>query len=299
MASPPAQQKTLSTPQGPAAPPRSGLRIALVALLIVLILAGAFFYSWLTHGSAAQTHLYRGAELLEQKQPALAEQEWLAAKQLTPDNPNVYRALGELYRAQGRMAEAHTVYNRLADLVPKEPHVLCTFAEEEVHHSSRSTFEDAVKDAIRAAEMEPNCVRALTVAGDACLDKGDQKRGLDYLHRAVSLKPEDVPLTLHYINRMLEANDRAGVLAASRELTQRYPGYAQGYALMATVSDLYPRDSPEARSTESLLLKALRLDPTNALAHAKLGYVYLKSADYKRAVSHLEAARLLPFEQSS
>ncbi len=270
-----------------------------MVILAGLVLCAPYLYTLTTRHSRAEAHLYQGAERMKQGQQAQAEQEWLAAKQLTPDNPNVYRALGELYRAQGRIPQARVVYNRLADLVPKEPHVLCAFAEEEVRRSTQNTYEDAVKDALRAAALEPNCVRALTVAGDVSMDKGDQKRGLDYLRRAVRLKPEDVPLTLHYINRMLEANDPAGVLAAARDLTQRYPGYSQGYALMATVSDLYPHDSPEARSTEGLLLKALRLDPTNALAHAKLGYVYLRAGNIKRAVPHLEAARLLRFDQTS
>ena len=80
-----------------------------------------------------------------------------------------------------------------------------------------------------------------------------RRRGLDYLKRAVKLKPEDVPLTLHYINRLLEANDLAGALTVARGLTERYPGYAQGYVLMAMAGGQYPPASPEARATEGLL----------------------------------------------
>jgi predicted Zn-dependent protease len=197
------------------------------------------------------------------------------------------------------MPEARAARNRLADLVPGEPHVLCTFGQAELSSGSPDRFEMAAKDALRAAKLEPNCVLALTLAGDISMDRGDQKAGLEYLKRAVKLKPEDVPLTLHYINRLLEANDLAGALAVARGVTERYPGYAQGYVLMAMAGGQYPPASPEARATEGLLLKALRLDPTNALAHVRLGNLYLKAADFARAVPHLEAGRLLRYDQAS
>jgi predicted Zn-dependent protease len=249
--------------------------------------------------SQAESHLYRGAELLRQKLPADAEREWLAARNLTPNDANVYRALGELYRAQGRTADARVAYNRLADVAPREPHVLCEFAEQELRSSTPENVAEATADALRAARLEPSCVRALTIAGDASMDQGDQKIGLSFLRRAVTLKPEDVPLALHLTNRLLEANDLAGALAVSRDLTRRYPGYSQGYALMATVCALYPRDTPESRSAAGLFLKALQCDPTNGLAHAKLGYLYVNTGDAARGIRHLEAARLLRYSQSS
>lgn len=272
------------------------LLILLVALIVCLIA----LLPRLLQAREAATHLDAGMVLLNQGNAAEAEREWKAALEAAPANADAYKGLGKLYLAQGRLSEAHAALNPLADLHPKEPHVLCELAAEEYRAAANPNQADmALQDALRAAVLEPDCVRAQTVAGDICMDNGDQKRGLSYLHRAVQLKPEDVPLALHAINRMLEANDRAGALAATRDLTQRYPGYAQGYAMLATVCDLYPRDSPEARSTESLLLKALHLDPTNALAHARLGNLYLKAGDARRAVAHLEAARFLQYEEAS
>jgi predicted Zn-dependent protease len=273
----------------------------LIATLAVLAACAPSLYANYARHSQAEAHLYRGQEFLQRGSPQDAEREWQAAAQLTPDNPNPYRALGELYRAQGRIPEASAAYNRLADLRPHEPHLLCELAAVEKRSipewDASANSRIALHDAIRAATLEPDCVRALTTAGDICMERGDQKQGLGYLRHAVRLKPEDVPLILHCINSLFTANDIAGALQMARDLTQRYPGYAQGYALMAVACDLYPPDSPEAGSTEGLLLTALRLDPTNALAHVRLGFLYLKERAAKRAIPHLEAAHLLGYHK--
>jgi tetratricopeptide (TPR) repeat protein len=282
-------------------PQNSSIRIKiLLAILAALTLCLVALLPRQLQARQVAAHLDMGMALLKQGNVAEAEREWKAALQAAPENADAYQGLGRLTLAQGRLSDARDALNHLADLRPKEPHVLCELAALEYRVvATQAQSEAALQDATRAAALEPDCVRAQTVAGDACMDHGDQKRGLAYLRRAIQLKPEDVPLTLHGINRMLEANDLAGALAAARDLTRRYPGYTQGYALLATVCALYPRDSPEARSTEGLLLQALRFDPTNALAHARLGYVYLKADDARRAVAHLEAARLLHYQDAS
>ncbi len=278
---------------------RSRYRLALLALLLVLLPVSWLAGSRVQHSLQVSNALDQGARLLEAGESREAEQAWLEAARLAPDNPNVYRALGALYRAQGRVPEERVAYNRLADLSPQEPHLLCTLAAEELRLSSQGMYEATARDAVRAAQLEPQCVRALTVAGEACIRKGDQKQAIAYLRRAVRLKPEDVPLTLHLINTMLQSNDAVGALEVARGLTRRYPGYAQGYALVAVAAGAFPRNSPEAQSAEGALLTALRLDPTNALAHFRLGQSYNIAGDGRRALPHLEAALLLHDDRSA
>jgi tetratricopeptide (TPR) repeat protein len=115
----------------------------------------------------------------------------------------------------------------------------------------------------------------------------------------VRLKPEDVPLAIHLINTMLESNDPAGAVETAQALTKRYPGYAQGYVLYAIACQAFPPSSPEYRKAEEAFLNALRLEPTNSLAHARLGSLYNAKGDAKRAVEHLEAAWILYYERSS
>src|SRR6185436_12866857 len=82
-------------------------------------------------------------------------------------------------------------------------------------------------------------------------------------------------------------------------LTERYPGYAHGFALLGYVYQLYPPDSPEAGKATGILERALKLDPTDSLAQSQLGQVLLRSGKAKAAVPHLEIARFLDPERTS
>src|SRR5205823_3214480 len=162
-----------------------------------------------------------------------------------PSNPTVYRALGTLYLHQGRLPEARTALLRLAALSPSEPHALCGLAEAELQAGPTALLEAAAEDGARAAALEPACVRAQTVAGNAWISKGDLRRGLGYLRSAVRLNPADVPLTLHFARTLLDAQQLDEAAGVAQELTRRYPGFAEGYVLLATCYGGYPPGSPQ------------------------------------------------------
>src|SRR5262245_47320861 len=80
-------------------------QVALLLVLLALLAAAPLRYTRVARSAAASAQLERGTLLLARGQPAEAEQAWQTASRLTPDNPNVYRALSALYRSQGRLAE--------------------------------------------------------------------------------------------------------------------------------------------------------------------------------------------------
>ena len=270
----------------------------MVALAIALGVA-PLLYSRVTQTLAAQEHLYRGVDLLNSGNAGSAEEEWRAAIRMAPGNGNPYRALGSLYLAQGRLAEAREVLRKLTQVAPKEPHVLCELAEVEYRQGTVPLLRATAEDASLEATREPDCIRAQIVAGNAWLDQGDVKRGLEHLRRAVRLNPSDVALTLQLIRFLLEGQQLEEATRTAAELTRRYPGYAQGYTLLATCYQLYPPGSPQARDLQPTLERALLLDPTNGLAQAQLGHVLLAAGDTQKAVRHLEVARLLNSRRTS
>lgn len=194
---------------------------------------------------------------------------------------------------QGRLNEARDALHRLADVAPREPHALCELAETELRSGQAALLEPAALDGSRAAALEPDCVRAQTVAGNAWLTRGDSRRAVEHLRRAVKLNPSDLPLTLHLAKTLLDAQRTAEAADLARGLVRRYPGFAEGYYLLATCYETYPPQSAEFRSVAEHLAKALTLEPTYARAQARTGYHLLAAGDARRALRHLEAARLL------
>lgn len=289
--------KSVSSTKPTPLPPR--LKLALLLFLLVLLPLAWWLRSRVTGDQRVNAYLDQGAKLLEEGKQREAEQVWQDAVKVAPEAPSAYRALGELYRAQGRLPEARQIFLSLLAKKPQEPHVLCRLAEEELKYPVRTGEDMAIPDAFKAVELEPECVRALTVAGDAALQKGDEKQAVEYLKHAVRVKPEDVPLTLHLINTMLQVNDLAGVKEVAQTLIQRFPGYAQGYVLRAIATQAAPPNSPEALETEKYLRTALKFEPTNALAHVRLGQWYNGRGDSKRALSHLLSAWILNYDRSS
>src|SRR5207245_1540993 len=135
--------------------------------------------------------------------------------------------------------------NRLADLAPAEPHSLCELAEAELQAGPAALLDAAAADGARAAVLEPGCVRAQTAAGNAWITKGDARRAIPYLRRAVLLKPADLPLSLHLARVLLDAQQPEAAARIGEELTRRYPGLADGYVLLATCYETYPPESHE------------------------------------------------------
>jgi tetratricopeptide (TPR) repeat protein len=267
------------------------------ALLAVLGVLGALLVAFLPHllrMRTAETQLYRGMALLNAGDAAGAEAAWKTAAQSAPANPNVHEALGKLYLAQGRLAEARAALNRQADLGPREPHVLCELAEAEYRaaEGGPDVAEHALRDAVRAATLEPGCVRAQTVAGSLFLEKDDAARAIAHLERAVAANPADVPLTIHLINTLLQENRLDEARGWAERLAGRYPAFAPAHALLGRMYQLGPQNPAQTEKMRRALAAALRLDPMNALAHAVTGHDLLGRNASKQAVRHLEAARL-------
>jgi tetratricopeptide (TPR) repeat protein len=275
-------------------PRRSSVRrVLLFAALGVVAALAPWAQGRVRTSLEAGRHLERGAELLNRGDAAGAEQEWRAAAQIAPANPNAGRALGTLLQSQGRLDEAREVLLRLAEAAPREPHVLCELADAELRSGTMKLLEAAAADGERAAGLEPDCLRAQTVAGNAWTSRGDPVRGASFLRRAVQLNPADVPLALRLAEVLLDAQLRDDAARTALDLTRRYPGYAGGYLLLARCYRGYPPGSAEARGIGPALRTAVQLDPTDAEAQAQLARHLLGAGDAAAAVRHLEASRLL------
>jgi predicted Zn-dependent protease len=283
-------------------PSRSSLTARpLVTIVLLLLLAGTvpLVNRQVARTLSAQGHLYRGVEAMNAGRADEAERAWNEALRAAPENPNAWRALGGLYISQGRLAEARDLLRRLSDRAPGEEHTLCELAEVEFKQGNPDSVRAAAEDAARAARLEPACFRAHTVAGNAWLLLGDAARGLHHLRAAARLNPSDTPLVQQLIRGLLEGQQLPEATRRAEALTARYPGFAQGYALLAVCYQLHPPDTPRARKALETARRCIDLDPTNALGQAQVGRLMLRDGDRQAAVRHLEAARFLNPERTA
>lgn len=280
----------LAKPAPAARPLRSILALALLGLVLAIV---PWVRERISRSLEAEGYVNLGTAALERGGVREAEAAWLQAGRLASNNPNVYRALGSLYLSQNRWAEARSALNRLADLAPQEPHALCELAEAELRSGSAQLLVAAAIDGERAAKLEPDCIRAQTVAGNAWLSRGDERRTVLFLRRAVRLKPADVPLALHFGRVLLTFRRPEEAAAVGRDLAHRFPGCAEGYALQGESYLAYAPRSPELRQAANLFQRALNLDPLYEVARARLGHLLLERGETKAALQQLECARLL------
>ncbi len=138
----------------------------------------------------------------------------------------------------------------------------------------------------RALEIDPNLVMAhVTRAGMAIRDM-DLDAAEQHLERALSVDPNDLEaLSVRAALRFL-ADDQRAYRRAVREVLHRNPRFSELYTIIADYADWehrYPQIVEMAR-------EALRLDPTDALAHATLGLNLLRMGDEEEGLHALREA---------
>lgn len=138
----------------------------------------------------------------------------------------------------------------------------------------------------RALAIDPNLVAAhVTRAGIAIRDM-DLIAAEQHLTRALAVDPNDLEaLSVVAALRFLQ-EDEAGHRRAVREVLSRNPSFSELYTIIADYADWehrYPQIVEMAR-------EALRIDPTDALAHATLGMNLLRMGEEQEGLAALREA---------
>lgn len=266
--------------------------VAALSVVVVLGGVGRLMYQqyWVRR---ADGQVKQARQALARSDAETAERMLREALRHVPGQVAARRALGELLLAQGRLEEAGPELRQAAQRAPSEPHLLCRLAEAELRSGRLSLLNAAAEDGARAAALEPTCFRAQKTAADALIAVGDSRRGVDFLYRAVAVRPDDSQLRLDLQQQLLGAQRLREATEVALEITRRHPQLAQGYAVLGLCYQFYPPGTPEARTAPGVLARAIDLDPRNVVGHAQLGHHYLMRGEVARALLHLEAAHKL------
>ena len=202
----------------------------------------------------------------------------------------LHHLLGDIHEKQGNALDAVREYQLAAELNPSEANWFDWGSELLVHRAA----EPAIEVFAKGNHMFPHSVRMLVGLGSAWYARGSYDQAAEYLCRASDLNPNDITPYL-FLGKMLGVES-----TQSEELAEKLARFARlqpenALANYYNALSLWKRRRSEsgreaAFAVESLLQKAIRIDPKLGPAYLQLGIVYADRQDFQKAIAAYQKA---------
>jgi tetratricopeptide (TPR) repeat protein len=206
------------------------------------------------------------------------------------DKAEVHHLLGEVEEKLGNPLEAVHEYQRAAELDPSEPNLFDWGAELLLHHAPEPASEVFGK----GNRLFPRSSRMLVGLGVAWYARGSDDQATACLCQAADLNPND-PTPYLFLGKIQNAE-----ATASDQIGERLKRFAAlqpedalanyYYAVSLWKQRKGPEDTENLPLVESLLQKAVHLDPKLGAAYLQLGILYAERKEFSKAVSAYEKA---------
>src|SRR5437764_3476334 len=222
---------------------------------------------------------------------ARAEKSLRASLEHDPGNAELHHSLGVAEEKLGNPLEAVRQYQRAAELDPSESNLFDWGAELLLHHAPQPAIEVLAKGNL----LFPHSARMLIALGVAWQAQGASDRALRCLFDASDLNPSD-PTPYLFLGKMQNAEivHSTGFMEKMERFSKLQPenplaNYYYAVALWKGAND--SADAPTAAQIESLLNKAVHLNPTLGVAYLQLGILYSARGDFPKAIAVYQKAR--------
>jgi tetratricopeptide (TPR) repeat protein len=215
-----------------------------------------------------------------------------------PEDPALHHLLGDVEEKLGNPLNAVREYQRAAELDPSEPNLFDWGTELLTHRA----LEPATEVFTRGNRLFPKSVRMLIALGVSWYARGSYDQAGKCLANASDLAPDN-PTPYLFLGKMqsAETTPSEGSVARLERFAQLQPDNALAnyyYAVSLwkqSASAVEPgrdtkRDNERSARVESLLQKAVHLDPKLGAAYLQLGILYSQRKDFSRAISAYQKA---------
>jgi tetratricopeptide (TPR) repeat protein len=219
-----------------------------------------------------------------------------------PKDPGLHHLLADVEEKLGNPLQAVGEYQRAAELDPSEPNVFDWGTELLAHRA----LEPATEVFTKGNRLFPKSVRMLIALGVSWYARGSYDQAGKCLANASDLAPDN-PTPYLFLGRMqsVETTPSEGSVERLRRFAELQPDNALAnyyYAVSLwkqSASAVEPgrdnerdheRDNERSARVESLLQKAVHLDPKLGAAHLQLGILYAQRKDFPRAISAYQKA---------
>lgn len=214
------------------------------------------------------------------------------ATRLNPEDSEVHHLLGTAEENSGNPLEAVREYQRAEELDPSEENIF-DWGTELLKHRA---LEPANEVFAKGNGLFPKSVRMLVALGVSWYARGFYERATECLANASDLAPNDASPYL-FMGKMLgaEINPSEEAVAKLARFVQLQPdralaNYYYALALLKQSSSSGNDDHERSELVESLLQKAVQLDPKLGDGYLQLGTLYSRRADYSRAIAAYQKA---------
>jgi tetratricopeptide (TPR) repeat protein len=216
-----------------------------------------------------------------------------------PKDPELHHLLGDVEEKLGNPLDAVREYQRAAELDPSEANLFDWGTELLTHRA----LEPATEVFAKGNRLFPKSVRMLVALGVAWYARGSYDQAAQCLVNASDLAPDN-PTPYLFLGKMqsVEGVPSAESLERLRRFAELQPDNALAnyyYAVSLWKQSTGAVDAQHSTRVESLLQKAVHLDPKLGAAYLQLGILYSQRADFSRAISAYHMAIEVSPEQFS
>jgi tetratricopeptide (TPR) repeat protein len=200
------------------------------------------------------------------------------------DTAELHNLLGEIEEKDGNYVVAVNEFATAAHQDPSESNLFDWASELLLHR----TLEPAIDLFRQSAQRYPNSVRMAIGLGIALYSRGNYDEAVKSLLRASDLSPAD-PRCYFFLSKAYDSSPGQAddVIQRFARFSQLQAGNGQAsyyYAMSLWKGKRAQDPSLDRQQIESLLRKAVALDPKLAEAHLQLGNLYSDQAQYAQSI---------------
>ena len=211
-----------------------------------------------------------------------------------PQDPELHHQLADIEEKLGNPLDAVREYQRAAELDPSEPNLFDWGTELLTHRA----LEPATQVFTQGQRLFPKSARMLIALGVACYARGSDDQAAQFLADASDIDPSN-PTPYLFLGKMQSVESTPSPASVERlarfaQLQPQNPLANYYYAVSLwkqSASAAAPEHHAEqSAQVESLLQRAVHLDPKFSAAYLQLGILYSQRADFPQAISALKNA---------
>jgi len=207
-----------------------------------------------------------------------------------PQKAEFHHLLADVEEKQGNSLEAVREYQRAAELDPVETYFFDWGSELLLHHAP----EPAAEVFSKGHRLFPQSVRMLVGLGSAWFARGDVDQAVRRVCEASDLSPDD-SMPYLFLGKMLsaEATPAPQLIEKLHRFATLQPENPEAnyyYAVAMWKLRQMQQGTTSVELVESMLNKAIRLDPKFAPAYLQLGILHAEQRDFQRAISNYKQA---------